>query len=96
MWLLRDPGNNPNAVFRPGTFYQQLAVGTGVGLRLDFSFFVLRFDFAVKAYDPSRRYIDTVSKQLVDERFMLNKFSFKNAFSGANPVNVVFGIGYPF
>ncbi|XWW48208.1 BamA/TamA family outer membrane protein [Fibrella sp. USSR17] len=96
VWLLRDPGNNPNAVFRPGTFYQQLAVGTGVGLRLDFSFFVLRFDFAVKAYDPSRQYVDATSRQLIDERFILNKFSFKNAFSGANPVNVVFGIGYPF
>ncbi|WP_375446108.1 BamA/TamA family outer membrane protein [uncultured Fibrella sp.] len=96
VWLLRDPGNNPNAVFRPGTFYEQLAVGTGLGLRLDFSFFVLRFDFAVKAYDPSRRYVDAATGQLVDERFILNKFSFKNAFSGTNPVNVVFGIGYPF
>lgn len=96
VWLLRDPGNNPNAVFRPGTFYEQLAVGTGVGLRLDFSFFVLRFDFAVKAYDPSRRYVDAATGQLIDERFILNKFSLKNAFSGANPVNVVFGIGYPF
>ncbi|MEZ0485018.1 translocation and assembly module lipoprotein TamL [Fibrella aquatica] len=96
VWLLRDPGNNPNAVFRPGTFYQQMAVGTGLGLRLDFSFFVLRFDFAVKAYDPSRRYVDATTRQLVDERFILNKFSFRNAFSGPNPVNVVFGIGYPF
>ncbi|MBO0948128.1 translocation and assembly module lipoprotein TamL [Fibrella forsythiae] len=96
VWLLRDPGNNPNAVFRPGTFYQQLAVGTGVGLRLDFSFFVIRFDFAVKAYDPSRRYVDATTKQLVDERFILNRFSFKTPFSGTNPVNVVFGIGYPF
>ncbi|MEZ0540167.1 translocation and assembly module lipoprotein TamL [Fibrella arboris] len=97
VWLLRDPyGTNPTAVFRPGTFYQQLAVGTGVGLRLDFSFFVLRFDFAVKAYDPSRRYVDPTTKQLIDERFILNQFSFKNPFSGTNPVNVVFGIGYPF
>lgn len=96
VWLLRDPGNNPSAVFRPGTFYQQLAVGTGVGLRLDFSFFVLRFDFAVKAYDPSRRYVDAETKQLVDERFILDKFSFRTPFSGTNPVNVVFGIGYPF
>ena len=96
VWLLRDPGNNPGAVFRPGTFYQQIAVGTGVGLRLDFSFFVLRFDFAVKAYDPSRRYLNADTGQFVDERFILDKFSLRNAFSGPNPVNVVFGIGYPF
>ena len=96
VWLLRDPRSNPNAVFRPGAFYQQIAVGTGVGLRLDFSFFVLRFDFAVKAYDPSRRYVDATTRQVVDERFILNQFSLKNAFSGPNPVNVVFGIGYPF
>ncbi len=96
VWLLRDPGNNPGSVFRPGTFYQQLAVGTGLGLRLDFSFFVLRFDFAVKAYDPARRYLSSETGEVVDERFILNKFSLRSPFSGVNPVNVVFGIGYPF
>ncbi len=96
VWLLRAPTSNASAVFRPGSFYQQIAVGTGVGLRLDFSFFVLRFDFAVKAYDPSRRYVDPETRQVVDERFILNKFSLRTPFSGTNPVNVVFGIGYPF
>ena len=57
---------------------------------------MLRFDFAVKAYDPSRRYVDATTRQVMDERFILNQFSLKNAFSGPNPVNVVFGIGYPF
>lgn len=34
-------------------FYEQVAVGTGVGLRLDVNFFLLRFDLGIKMRDPS-------------------------------------------
>jgi outer membrane protein assembly factor BamA len=40
--------------FRWDRFYQEIALGTGVGLRIDFKFFILRFDFGVKVYDPSK------------------------------------------
>lgn len=42
-------------------FYKQIAVGTGVGLRLDANFFLLRFDLGIKMRDPvqpeNRRFV---------------------------------------
>ena len=35
-------------------FYRQLAIGTGTGLRLDASFFLLRFDWGIKVSDPAK------------------------------------------
>lgn len=99
VWLLENrssfTANASRGVFQPGSFFQQMAVGTGVGLRFDFSFVVLRLDAAVKAYDPARRYL-TTDGRLVDERFILRQFSFRNLGSGPNPVVLNFGIGYPF
>ena len=45
VWLLNADKNRPGAQFGINTFASQLAVGTGVGLRFDFDFFVLRTDF---------------------------------------------------
>jgi outer membrane protein insertion porin family len=71
-----------------GNFYKQLGVGTGFGLRFDFSFLVLRIDAGIKVYDPGRADGD---------RFVLNKFKFFRPF-GTNKEPVIFnvGIGYPF
>jgi outer membrane protein assembly factor BamA len=44
VWLLNKDENRPDAEFHFNTFTNQLAVGTGFGLRFDFSFFILRFD----------------------------------------------------
>ena len=33
---------------------EEIAIGTGVGLRYDFDFFVLRFDLGFKTYNPAR------------------------------------------
>jgi len=44
VWLLNKDENRPDAEFNFSTFTNQLAVGTGVGLRFDFSFFILRTD----------------------------------------------------
>lgn len=101
VWLLGQTTTSPSnanldrGIFRPGTFLEQLAVGTGVGIRFDFSFVILRLDAAVKVYDPARRYTTSDGRE-VDERFVLSKFSFGQLTSGTNPVVVNFGIGYPF
>ncbi len=97
VWTRRDENSNRiGEEFRPNNFLSQIAVGTGVGLRFDFSFFIIRFDGAVKAYDPARRYISPITNELVDERFFLPKFRFDRMFKGANPLVINFGIGYPF
>jgi len=45
VWLLNPDENRPGAQFKFNTFASQLAVGTGLGLRFDFDFFILRTDF---------------------------------------------------
>lgn len=38
--------------FNVNSFYKQIAMSYGAGLRLDFSFFVFRFDMGVRLFDP--------------------------------------------
>ena len=54
IWLAREYEDMPNANFSFKRFYKELAVDVGVGLRLDFDFFVIRVDYAVPIYDPTR------------------------------------------
>ncbi len=95
VWRLPYSTGSSQGIFRFNSFIPQIAVGTGVGLRLDFSFFIIRFDGGIKVWDPARRYTDS-ENQLVDKRFLLPEFSLKRLSSGANPLIVNFGIGYPF
>ncbi len=62
------------------TFYQ-LGVDAGLGIRLDFDFFLFRIDFAKQIYAPDvqRFVIKSLKDNLGGNRFQLN-----------------FGIGYPF
>ncbi|QJW92340.1 BamA/TamA family outer membrane protein [Spirosoma taeanense] len=96
VWALRNSASRPGSVFQLDTFVPQIAVGTGVGLRLDFSFFLIRFDGGIKVWDPARRYLDPNEGGLVDDRFILPKFSLRRLTSGPNPLVINFGIGYPF
>jgi outer membrane protein assembly factor BamA len=47
IWLVNNDPQRPGGQFQASTFLQQLAVGTGVGLRVDVQFFVIRFDYAI-------------------------------------------------
>ncbi|NDU96708.1 BamA/TamA family outer membrane protein [Spirosoma terrae] len=95
VWTLRNSSSRPGSAFQLDTFLPQIAVGTGVGLRFDFSFFVIRFDGGVKVWDPARQAI-AVEGGIEDQRFILPKFSLKQLSSGPNPLIINFGIGYPF
>ncbi|WP_374191830.1 translocation and assembly module lipoprotein TamL [Spirosoma foliorum] len=96
VWNIRYNEKRPGTTFGFDTFIPQIAVGTGVGLRIDFSFFVIRFDGGIKVWDPARRYIDPTSGEPVDKRFTLPEFSLSKLSSGPNPLVINFGIGYPF
>ena len=63
----------------------EFAIGSGLGLRLNFSYFILRIDAAVKLRDPSR----TESERWVYFGDNPQKFA-------ARDVTYNFGIGYPF
>jgi outer membrane protein assembly factor BamA len=87
VWLLKS---NPALVSTPFSFAgftDQLAVGTGLGLRIDVSFFVLRFDLAVPLRKPWEE---------ENHHWVTNKIDFgNNAWRKDNMVLNV-AIGYPF
>lgn len=53
IWTIRNYPNQPYGMFRFDSFYKELAAAYGVGLRLDFSYFLLRFDLGMKAHNPA-------------------------------------------
>jgi hypothetical protein len=55
IWTIRDYEGQEEGKFRLNTFYKEIAIGYGLGLRLDFDYFLIRFDCGEKAYDPARR-----------------------------------------
>ncbi|MBL7846723.1 MAG: BamA/TamA family outer membrane protein [Cyclobacteriaceae bacterium] len=77
-----------NTKFYFDSFYKEIAVGTGFGLRFDFSFLVLRLDVGIKVWDPARK---------VGDRFVLGNFRFTGPYdANREPVIYNIGIGYPF
>jgi outer membrane protein assembly factor BamA len=88
---------NGNSQFRFHDFYKEVALGTGFGLRFDFTFLILRFDVGMKMYDPARD---------AGDRFVLDKIRFFKPYATKNedgsfsnfrePVIYNVGIGYPF
>lgn len=53
IWTIKDYPNQPYGLFRLGEFYKQLAAAYGLGIRLDFNYFLLRFDLGMKAHNPA-------------------------------------------
>jgi outer membrane protein assembly factor BamA len=54
IWIRNDPtGLLPGAKFQTQNLWSQSAIGAGIGLRFNFSFFILRTDFALKLHDPA-------------------------------------------
>jgi outer membrane protein insertion porin family len=85
---LADESSTGSSQFKPDSFFKEIAVGTGFGLRFDFTFLILRFDVGIKVWDPARSEGD---------RFVLDKLKFFGPFSvNKEPVIYNVGIGYPF
>ena len=53
IWPLRSYVEQPGGQFKISEFYKQIAVAYGVGLRLNFGYFILRFDMGMKAINPA-------------------------------------------
>jgi len=82
VWTLQPDTNRPGAEFRASSFYKQFAVGSGFGIRMDFTFLILRFDIATRVYDPTE----------VGQPWRL-----RNALKHTDNQTVVnVGLGYPF
>jgi outer membrane protein assembly factor BamA len=52
IWLVNEDESRPGAKFEMKNFYNQLAVGSGFGLRFDFGFFVMRTDVGFPIRTP--------------------------------------------
>jgi hypothetical protein len=54
IWTIKDYPEQEEGLFKWDSFYRQIAVGYGLGLRLDMDFFLLRLDCGWKVYDPAK------------------------------------------
>lgn len=82
IWALSKSDTRPGASFDPNRFYKEIAVGTGLGIRFNFGFFIFRIDSGVKVYDPA----EDIANRLVlgSKPLVFNDLTFH------------FGINYPF
>ncbi|MEN8120071.1 MAG: BamA/TamA family outer membrane protein [Bacteroidota bacterium] len=82
IWSFKNDYNTDDKKnFKFNEFHKEIALGTGIGFRFDFSFFIIRFDFGLKLHDPA---------QVIGDRW-LNISQFEDRDWTFN-----FGIGYPF
>ncbi len=83
IWTFNEDEDRPGAMFRFKDFYRDIAVGTGLGLRFDINFVILRADLGMKLRDPQ---LPDNPKWLLQRR----KLNFRDDFT----LNI--SIGYPF
>ena len=57
IWTIHNYADQPGGQFRFDTFWRQLAASYGLGIRLNFNYFILRLDAGMKAVNPA--YTDT-------------------------------------
>ena len=53
IWTIRDYENQAGGEFRFDSFWKQIALAYGAGLRMDFNFVLFRVDMGIKLYDPT-------------------------------------------
>ncbi len=80
IWTIKNYENQPGGEFKFNRFYKEIALAYGLGIRLDFTYFLLRLDLGFKAYNPAMN----------QERWPLihPKWS--------RDANFHFSVGYPF
>jgi len=87
IWSIRKTAKSSDAYFQWDKFYNDIAVGSGFGLRFDWSFLLIRFDFGYRLRDPAiqigSKWIDWNSGYRGDHKYI-------------DRWTVQFGIGYPF
>jgi len=84
VWFINKNADFPDATLTGSKLLKDMAVGIGTGLRLDFDFFLIRFDYGLKVKNPSPTPANIASQ---------NKW-----FYNFNPLGgiIQLGINYPF
>ncbi|MBQ8674170.1 MAG: BamA/TamA family outer membrane protein [Bacteroides sp.] len=80
VWLLRKDPSRPGGELNAKTFWKQIALGTGLGIRYDMDFLVFRLDCGMALHDP----YDT------------GKSGYYNIPKFKDSLALHFAIGYPF
>lgn len=111
IWFLPREGftKDSPAIFNVNRFISEIAISAGAGLRLNFNFFLLRFDFGLQLKDPSidpgERWLFQSKKDYNQKIDDINQYKLDNPELYPNPVflnhyrpTVLFNlaIGYPF
>lgn len=85
IWSLPGVDTREGAIFDAKEFYKQVALGSGIGIRMNLGFFTIRTDFGYKVYDPAKDPSSDFRPWVpLQQKFMWKDFNFN------------FGIGYPF
>lgn len=82
IWDIYQQEDREGGVFNPNKFIYDIAIGAGIGMRFDFSFFIFRLDWGLKVRDPS---MPDGSRIIITDGELSNS---DHAFN--------IGIGYPF
>lgn len=82
IWAIKNDNDRPGAQFKFNKFYNDMAVGTGFGMRFDLKFVILRTDIGLKLRDP---------KYNGNSRWL-----FSRDFNSRDDLAMVIAIGYPF
>jgi outer membrane protein insertion porin family len=104
IWTMKDTTaiKKDLANFSFNRFYREIAIGTGFGLRYDFSFFIIRVDIGIKMRDPA--FVEDqrwVIQHLFDRQW--KRETWRSELSNDPPSSgryrfpsLVVGINYPF
>ncbi|UXP30645.1 BamA/TamA family outer membrane protein [Reichenbachiella agarivorans] len=88
VWTLYDDPSRPGSQFEVNDFYKEIAIGAGYGLRVDFSFLILRLDAAWKLSEPGQ------TSQT--DSYEHNTFEIPDYLPDYKRLVWNLGIGYPF
>ena len=86
-WLIKSNPSITSQPFAFSRFYKEIAIGTGIGLRADASFFILRFDLATPLRKP---WLEE------NNRWVINKINFGDGNWRSDNLILNIAIGYPF
>lgn len=87
IWSLRKNDAKPEGQFKVEKFVSEIAVGTGLGARLNFDFFLVRFDLGLQTKDPSFP---------AGQRWIFQPHDPQYQTDLTAKLNFNLGIGYPF
>ncbi|MCM1311478.1 MAG: BamA/TamA family outer membrane protein [Bacteroides sp.] len=80
VWLLKNDNSHPNGKLGDEGFFKSLALGTGLGLRYDLEFLVLRLDLGIGIHAP----------------YNTGKSGYYNIPKFKDSLGLHFAVGYPF